>query len=54
MRAGLGRADALLLTDRFSEGQITKMFEAAGLCEIVIEAKIGRLALFAKAKKVAR
>jgi ubiquinone/menaquinone biosynthesis C-methylase UbiE len=37
---------------RFSEQQITKMFEAAGLSEIVIEAKIGGLALFAKAKKM--
>lgn len=36
---------------RFSEAQITEMFEAAGLSEIVIEAKIGGLALFAKAKK---
>jgi ubiquinone/menaquinone biosynthesis C-methylase UbiE len=36
---------------RFSEAQITKMFEAIGLSEIVIEAKIGGLALFAKAKK---
>jgi ubiquinone/menaquinone biosynthesis C-methylase UbiE len=37
---------------RFSEAQITQMFEAAGLSEIVIEAKIGGLALFAKARKV--
>jgi 2-polyprenyl-3-methyl-5-hydroxy-6-metoxy-1,4-benzoquinol methylase len=37
---------------RFSEAQITKMFEAVGLSEIVIEAKIGGLALFAKAKKL--
>ncbi len=36
---------------RFTEAQIVKMFEAAGLSEIVIEAKIGWLALFAKAKK---
>jgi ubiquinone/menaquinone biosynthesis C-methylase UbiE len=36
---------------RFSETQIAKMFEAVGLSEIVIEAKIGGLALFAKAKK---
>jgi ubiquinone/menaquinone biosynthesis C-methylase UbiE len=39
---------------RFSEQQITEMFEAAGLSEIVIEAKIGGLALFAKAKKLTR
>jgi len=39
---------------RFSEAQITKMFEAVGLSEIVIEAKIGGLALFAKGKKVIR
>jgi len=37
---------------RFSEAQITKMFEAVGLSEIVIEAKIGGLALLAKAKKL--
>jgi ubiquinone/menaquinone biosynthesis C-methylase UbiE len=37
---------------RFSEQQITEMFEAAGLREIVIEAKIGGLALFAKARKM--
>ena len=37
---------------RFSEAQIVKMFEAVGLSEIVIEAKIGGLALFAKAKKL--
>jgi ubiquinone/menaquinone biosynthesis C-methylase UbiE len=37
---------------RFDEAQITAMFEAAGLGEIVIEAKIGGLALFAKAKKL--
>jgi ubiquinone/menaquinone biosynthesis C-methylase UbiE len=36
---------------RFSAEQITEMFEAAGLGEIVIEAKIGGLALFAKGKK---
>jgi len=36
---------------RFSERQITTMFEAAGLSEIVIEAKIGGLALFAKGRK---
>ncbi len=36
---------------RLSEVQITGMFTAAGLSEIVIEAKIGGLALFAKAKK---
>jgi 2-polyprenyl-3-methyl-5-hydroxy-6-metoxy-1,4-benzoquinol methylase len=39
---------------RFSEAQITKMFEAVGLSEIVIEAKISGLALFAKAKKMER
>ncbi len=39
---------------RFSEAQITEMFEAAGLSEIVIEAKIGGLALLAKAKKLTR
>ncbi len=39
---------------RFSEAQITEMFEAAGLSEIVIEAKIGGLALLAKAKKIGR
>jgi ubiquinone/menaquinone biosynthesis C-methylase UbiE len=39
---------------RFSTEQITEMFEAAGLSEIVIEAKIGGLALFAKAKKMER
>jgi ubiquinone/menaquinone biosynthesis C-methylase UbiE len=39
---------------RFSEAQITALFEAAGLSEIVIEAKIGGLALFAKAKKLIR
>ena len=38
-------------THRFSELQITKMFEAAGLNEMVIEAKIGGLVLFAKARK---
>jgi ubiquinone/menaquinone biosynthesis C-methylase UbiE len=36
---------------RFSETQITKMFEAVGLSEIVIEAKIGGLALFAKGRR---
>jgi ubiquinone/menaquinone biosynthesis C-methylase UbiE len=36
---------------RFSERQITTMFEAAGLSKIVIEAKIGGLALFAKGRK---
>jgi ubiquinone/menaquinone biosynthesis C-methylase UbiE len=36
---------------RFSAAQIVKMFEAAGLSEIVIEAKIGGLALFAKGRK---
>jgi hypothetical protein len=30
------------------------MFKAAGLSEIVIEAKIGGLALFAKAQKMER
>ncbi len=39
---------------RFSAEQITGMFEAVGLSEIVIEAKIGGLALFAKAMKLAR
>jgi ubiquinone/menaquinone biosynthesis C-methylase UbiE len=39
---------------RFSEAQITTLLEAAGLSEIVIEAKIGGLALFAKAKKLTR
>ena len=39
---------------RFSEAQITGMFEAAGLSEIEIEAKIGGLALLAKARKVTR
>jgi ubiquinone/menaquinone biosynthesis C-methylase UbiE len=36
---------------RFGVEQITEMFLAVGLSEIVIEAKIGGLALFAKAKK---
>jgi ubiquinone/menaquinone biosynthesis C-methylase UbiE len=36
---------------RFSEAQIVKMFEAAGLSGIVVEAKIGGLALFAKGRK---
>jgi ubiquinone/menaquinone biosynthesis C-methylase UbiE len=39
---------------RFSEQQITAMFEAAGLSEIVIEAKIGGLALLAKGRKMER
>ena len=39
---------------RFSAAQITMMFEAVGLSDIVIEAKIGGLALFAKAKKMER
>ena len=39
---------------RFSEAQITTLFEAASLSEIVIEAKIGGLALFAKARKLER
>jgi len=39
---------------RFSEAQIIKMFEAVGLSGIVIEAKIGGLALFAKGKKLTR
>jgi ubiquinone/menaquinone biosynthesis C-methylase UbiE len=39
---------------RFSETQIVKMFEVAGLSEIVIEAKIGGLALFAKGRKTER
>jgi ubiquinone/menaquinone biosynthesis C-methylase UbiE len=38
-------------SQRFSAAQIVKMFEAAGLAEIVIEAKIGGLALFAKGRK---
>jgi len=38
---------------RFSAEQITRLFEAAGLSEIVIEAKLGGLALFAKAQKLA-
>jgi ubiquinone/menaquinone biosynthesis C-methylase UbiE len=37
---------------RFSAEQITEMFEAAGLSQIAIEAKIDGLALFAKAKKL--
>jgi ubiquinone/menaquinone biosynthesis C-methylase UbiE len=36
---------------RFSEAQIVKMFEAVGLSEIMIETKIGGLALFAKGRK---
>ena len=36
---------------RFSAAQITTLFEAVGLGEIVIESKIGGLALFARAKK---
>ena len=39
---------------RFSAAQIVEIFEAAGLSEIVIEEKIGGLALFAKAKKMER
>jgi hypothetical protein len=39
---------------RFSAEQINEMFQAAGLGEIVIETKIGGLALFAKAKKMKR
>ncbi len=39
---------------RFSAKEITEMFEAAGLSKIVIEAKVGGLALFAKAWKLAR
>jgi ubiquinone/menaquinone biosynthesis C-methylase UbiE len=39
---------------RFSEAQITQMFTAAGLGEIMIEAKIGGLALFAKGRKATR
>ena len=38
---------------RFSAEQIAEMFEAAGLSTIAIEAKIGGLALFAKAQKLA-
>jgi ubiquinone/menaquinone biosynthesis C-methylase UbiE len=37
---------------RFSAEQITEIFEAAGLSEIVIEAKIAGLALFARARKL--
>ena len=36
---------------RFTEALITAMFEADGQSEIVIESRIGGLALFAKAKK---
>ncbi len=39
---------------RFSAEQIAQMFEAVGLSEIVIEPKIGGLALFAKARKPER
>jgi len=39
---------------RFSEAQITKMFEAVGLGDIVIEAKIGGLAMFARGRKADR
>ena len=39
---------------RFSEAQISKMFEAVGLRECVIEAKIGGLALFARGRKADR
>ncbi len=39
---------------RFSAEQITEMFEAAGLSGVVIEAKIGGLALFAKARRMER
>jgi ubiquinone/menaquinone biosynthesis C-methylase UbiE len=39
---------------RFRAEQITEMFQAVGLSEIIIEAKIGGLALFAKAKKPTR
>ena len=39
---------------RFTEAQIIRMFEAAGLSEIIIEAKIGGLALFAKGRKMER
>ncbi len=39
---------------RFSAEQITEMCEAVGLSRIVIEAKIGGLALFAQAKKLIR
>ena len=39
---------------RFSAEQITAMFEAAGLSTTAIEAKIGGLALFAKAQKPAK
>lgn len=38
---------------RFNVEQIAEMFEAAGLGEIVIETKLGGLALFAKAQKLA-
>jgi ubiquinone/menaquinone biosynthesis C-methylase UbiE len=36
---------------RFSEVQIVQMFETVGLSEVVIETKIGGLAMFAKARK---
>ncbi len=39
---------------RFSAEQIAEMFEAAGLSQIVVEARIGGLALFAKANKLTR
>ncbi len=39
---------------RFSAEQITQMFEAIGLREIVIEAKISGLALYAKGRLVSR
>jgi ubiquinone/menaquinone biosynthesis C-methylase UbiE len=39
---------------RFSAEQITEMFANAGLSDIVIEAKIGALALFAKGQKATR
>ena len=39
---------------RFSEAQIMKMFEAVGLRDVVIEAKIGGLALLAKGRKMER
>ncbi len=39
---------------RFSAERITEMFEAVGLSDIVIEAKIGGLALSAKARRMER
>jgi ubiquinone/menaquinone biosynthesis C-methylase UbiE len=39
---------------RFSTEQVAEILDAAGLSEIVVEAKIGGLALFAKARKLTR